>query len=72
MVFDTDAGGGTRLAQEVVTEDSVLAALETDTRFTNAADRCAVLRDLATWSRGFDKTAYAARKDCADYPIAEG
>lgn len=72
MVFDTDAGGGTRLSQEVVTDESVLAAVDADKRLTTARDRCAVLRDLAQWARSknFTQADYAARKDCAEYPFA--
>ena len=70
MVFDTEAGGGTRMSQEVVTEDSVLAAVDADQRLSDARDRCAVLHDIAQWARGkFDKAAYAQRKDCAPYPF---
>ena len=68
MVFDTEAGGGTRMATDTVTVDSALAALDTDARLATPRDRCAVLHDLAQWSRGFTKDAYAARQECAAYP----
>jgi para-nitrobenzyl esterase len=71
MVLDTDAGGGTRLSQEVVTDESVLAAVDADKRLTSARDRCAVLHDLAQWARSkrFSQADYAARKECAEYPF---
>ena len=70
MVFDTEAGGGTRMSQEVVTEDSVIAAVDADKRLSDARDRCAVLHDIVQWARGkFDQAAYAQRKDCAPYPF---
>ena len=68
MIFDADAGGGTRMSSDAVTLDSVLAALDADARLAAPQDRCAVLHDLAQWSRGFTREQYAARQDCAAYP----
>jgi para-nitrobenzyl esterase len=69
IVFDSAAGGGVRMAAEAVSANAVLAAVDSDARLRAPRDRCAVLRDLAQWSRGFTKDAYAAREECHPYPF---
>jgi para-nitrobenzyl esterase len=69
VVLDTQAGGGTRMAREALTHAGVLTALDADPRLRAPEDKCAVLRALAQWSRGFTKQDYAARAECARYPF---
>jgi para-nitrobenzyl esterase len=73
MVLDTEAGGGLRMASDTETVAGVVASVARDSRLTSAADRCAVLGDLASWSRGFTREGYAALPECAGFPLpAEG
>ncbi|HZR84746.1 MAG TPA: carboxylesterase family protein [Candidatus Binatia bacterium] len=69
LVLDTAAGGGTRMTPIEETRAAVLAGVDSDPRLADAKDRCAVLRDLARWSRGFSKDDYAVVAACAPYPI---
>jgi para-nitrobenzyl esterase len=71
MILDTEAGGGTRLSQEVVTDESVLAALDADQRLSTPRDRCTVLHQIAQWTQStrFTRADYEARKECAPYPF---
>ncbi len=73
MVLDTEAGGGLRMASDTETATGVVASVASDSRLTSAADRCAVLGDLAARSRGFTREGYAALPECTGFPLpAEG
>ena len=69
LILDTDVGGGARMTRDVLTRDSVLATLDEDARLKAPQDKCAVLHWLATYSRGFNAQDYAARPECASYPL---
>lgn len=71
MVLDTPAGGGLRMSPDTVTEETLIASLSSDPRLTSAADRCAILRDLARWSRGFTRADYEKREECRAFPLEE-
>jgi para-nitrobenzyl esterase len=70
-VLDTAAGGGVRMSADALTVEGILAAVDDDPRLATQRDKCAIFRELADWSRGFDKKQYAAagRNGCADYPF---
>ena len=71
MVLDTPAGGGVHLSSDVLTQASVLAAVDVDSRLPTQRDKCAIFRELAAWSANFTKKDYptAGRHGCADYPF---
>ena len=51
VVLDTPAGGGIRMAGDVVTNDALLAELQSDPRLADAARRCQLLADWIVWAR---------------------
>jgi para-nitrobenzyl esterase len=69
VVLDTPAGGGIRMASEIETPEKVVAAVGSDPRLATPAERCEVLRVLATWSRGYTKEQYAANAECSPFPF---
>jgi para-nitrobenzyl esterase len=71
IVLDTPGGGGLRMASDAVSAASVIAHVDADSRLATQRDRCAIYRELARWSRGFDEDDYptAGRLGCADYPF---
>jgi hypothetical protein len=72
MILDSAAGGGLRMDSHAVTEEGVIAAIDSDPRLTTQRDRCAVYWRLARFGRGFGEQRYAAAgaHGCAEYPIA--
>lgn len=70
MVLDTPDGGGLRMSDAAVTRDRVLAAVAADPALAAPRERCAVLRNLARFSRGYSAAEYAAEPGCASYPYA--
>ncbi|UCE84707.1 MAG: carboxylesterase family protein [Deltaproteobacteria bacterium] len=71
MVLDTPRSGGLRMSSHTVSEASVIAQVDEDPRLPTQRDRCAVYRELARWSRGFDQADYptAGKLGCAAYPF---
>jgi para-nitrobenzyl esterase len=71
LVLDTPDGGGIRASTEGVTSRSVVAAVDADPRLATQRDRCRVFHTLASWGRGFDRSAYptAGAHGCADFPF---
>jgi para-nitrobenzyl esterase len=69
MVFDTQAGGGTRMTPDTATVEGVLAAVDSDPRLDGAREHCWVYRELAARWRGITKKDYAARAACAEFPF---
>jgi len=70
-ILDTPEGGGIRMTNgPVETPAGVVAALEVDARLADSAQRCEVLRALASWSRGYTREQYAKREDCRAHPFA--
>ena len=61
MVFDTDKGGGVRLASGVLDMDAVLASVEQDVRLRSEEERCTLLRDVAQSAPNADPALFAAR-----------
>jgi hypothetical protein len=57
------------MASEIETPEKVVAAVGSDPRLTTPAERCDVLRVLATWSRGYTKEQYAANAECSPFPF---
>jgi len=68
-VLATPKGGGIRMASETQTPDKVVAAVESDARLETPAERCEVLRVLASWTRGFTREQYASHEECSAYPL---
>jgi hypothetical protein len=71
MVFDTPAGGGSRMTPDVETKEGVLAAVASDPRLSDQEERCGVYQELAKRWRGMTRDEYAARPDCKEFPIDE-
>lgn len=69
FVLDTAAGGGLRMTDAEETVDGVVAAVKSDPRLVDDADRCRVLADLARWQRGFGRAGYE-QAGCAAFPRA--
>jgi para-nitrobenzyl esterase len=69
IVLDTPKGGGIRMASEIETPEKVVAAVDSDPRLATPAERCEVLRVLASWTRGFTKEQYASHEECSAYPF---
>ena len=57
------------MANEAETPEKVVAGVGTDPRLLTPAERCEVLRILASWARGFTKEQYASHGECAAYPL---
>jgi para-nitrobenzyl esterase len=70
LVFDTQADGGIRMAGGTVSREDVIRAVDTDPRLPGQREKCAVYRQLASWSRGFSTEEYetAGSRGCAEYP----
>jgi para-nitrobenzyl esterase len=69
VVLDTEAGGGIRMANEIESVDTIATKVASDPRLATPAERCEVLRDLVTWSRGYSKEQYAREPACAGFPL---
>jgi para-nitrobenzyl esterase len=71
MILDTEADGGVRMSDEVVTPGSVLANVGTDPRLRNEIQRCEVYRELTRWTRGFSEDDYRQMESgpCASVPL---
>jgi para-nitrobenzyl esterase len=69
LILDTPAGGGIRLEPVRETPAAILAAVDADPRLATPAARCALLRDLAGWGRGYGKTEYERDTACASWPM---
>ncbi len=71
IVLDTPGAGGPRMSSDTVTQASVLAAVDDDSRLPTQRDKCGIFHALASWSRGFSEKDYptAGRQGCADYPF---
>ncbi len=69
MVFDTPAGGGSRMSSEGVTKASVIAEIDRDPRLPAQRDKCERFRDLVVRSMHFTEKDYPAER-CAQYPLA--
>jgi len=71
MVFDTPAGGGSRMTPDAQTKEGVLAAVAADPRLADPKERCGVYAELAKRWRGITRDDYAAMPDCKEFPIEE-
>jgi len=69
LVLDSEHGGGIRMAAGSETRTGVLADLERDPRLPTAAERCRTLRALVDWGRAISRADYAARAECAAFPL---
>jgi len=69
VLLATPKGGGIRMTNEIETPEKVVAAVDADPRLVTPAERCEVLRVLATGSRAFTKEQYALREECLPYPL---
>lgn len=71
ILFDTEASGGLRMADETVSVPSVVARLETDARPRNLEERCALLGGLVVWSGAFEPDDYDRFADgaCKEWPL---
>ena len=71
IVFDTETGGGVRMAKALVTVQSVIDDVERDPSLPDAAAKCDMYRRLVEWNRGISRDRYAtfAGGACAQYPL---
>ena len=60
MILDTSAGGGVRMSPHQLTEAGLLAEIAADTRFADAAERCALLENARGASGPLDANALRA------------
>ena len=70
IVFDSPAGGGLRMASDIVNVPGVLAKLESDDRYRSVNLRCETLKELASFSVAISPETYAGFADgaCASNP----
>ncbi len=71
MVFDTEAGGGVRMSSESETRQALLARVLGETRFGDARERCAFLRELVPRNLGAAEYASLGGGACAAWPLEE-
>ncbi len=71
MLLDTDADGGLRMSNELVTQATVLAQVGTDPRLDSQTERCQVYRELAKRRDGFSREDYARMEadSCREVPF---
>ena len=71
MVFDSQEGGGLRMASETVPRDQVIARVVGDSRFPSWRERCAVFRSFVRWSERMDQAEYESVGDgaCRAHPL---
>ena len=71
MIFDTEAGGGLRLASDEIDRDFVLARAASDPRLLDAEERCSVFKNFVQWSKALSMEEYAMRGEgeCEPYPM---
>ena len=60
IVFDTVAGGGIRMSNEVTTRETLAARLARDAEFSDVAQRCAFASRLGGYGRGFEREQLSA------------
>ena len=70
MVFDTEAGGGTRMSYEVYTKERIVDEIRADPRLPDWRERCEHLAGLAFFSGLYTREDYAAEPGCADWTLA--
>ena len=70
-MLDTPAGGGIRMASDVVTKASVVTQIDADSRLPTQRQRCGRFADLALHSQYFTRAEYstAGAHGCAEYPL---
>jgi hypothetical protein len=71
MVFDSEEGGGLRMASETVPRDQVIARVVGDSRFPSWRERCAVFRSFVKWSERMDQAEYESVGEgaCRAHPL---
>ncbi len=69
VVLDTDAGGGIRMSDEMVTREGLLDAIASDGRFRDQDERCGLYGALVRFS-DFTSEEYAAR-GCAEFALED-
>ena len=69
LVFDTEAGGGTRIVASRLSTDQVIAALDAEPGL-DQNEKCELLRDLfsGTSESNAERTQRIGRRDCATDP----
>ncbi|MFI5306538.1 MAG: carboxylesterase/lipase family protein [Polyangiales bacterium] len=72
MIFDTEQGGGVRMAQGALDVNAVLAGVENDKRLPDAQARCAVLGEVVSSSALIDPDIYSSLNggECKAFPRA--
>ena len=60
LVIDSAAGGGFRMDSESIEADELLTMLAGDDRVKDTEERCAIAKNLMTFSGAFEPTDYAA------------
>jgi para-nitrobenzyl esterase len=73
MILDTPSGGGLRMSPDMVSEKSLLAAIDADPRLPKQRDKCMVYRELASWGwyADFTRKDYptAGKNGCKEFPF---
>ena len=60
MILDTEQDGGVRMSPHRLSEQSVLAAIAADPRFSGSADRCAFLEEVRASEGGLTEAEMRA------------
>jgi para-nitrobenzyl esterase len=71
VVFDTEAGGGVRMAAETWDKEKIRAFAAADARLPEWRDKCEQLRGLAMFSGYYTKDDYASEPGCASFAFAD-
>jgi para-nitrobenzyl esterase len=73
LVFDTEAGGGVRMAEDVADREDLFGEVARDPRFATTRERCEVYAGFVGWDESLSEERYAEVADgaCADIPPGE-
>ncbi len=71
VVFDTDADGGVRMENDVVTQPDLLSMVRADERIQSTEERCTIYKNMVQWSEALTPDEYASIDDgaCAEWPV---
>jgi para-nitrobenzyl esterase len=70
VVFDTEAGGGTRMSYETYTKQRIVDEIRGDARLPTWEDKCRHLAGLAFFSGLYTREDYAAETGCSEFALA--
>ncbi|MGH7823364.1 MAG: carboxylesterase family protein, partial [Candidatus Binatia bacterium] len=73
LVLDTEAGGGVRMEQGLLTMEAVIAGVDRDPELETQEAKCEIYRRLVEWGGEPGREDYArlGSEGCVEYPLPE-